>query len=103
MPRLIIYISAIALGAVIGFSFGILQQIARRHYLKKQNQRALKNGAFLIPGSMIRIALFLIVLAAVQLLMPNLFQDNAQWLVSFGVIAGYGWALLREYRKRTMQ
>src|SRR3954466_82718 len=81
---------ALACGAVIGYAFGLLQQAAlRRHELREQTGK-LKSGWSLMPGSGARVAYLLIALALVQLVCPLLFVDGVQWIVSAGVVLGYG-------------
>lgn len=86
-------------GAIIGWTFGLIQDAAARKYLRLQNAGKLSNGWTLIPGSMRRTAYLLIALAAVQVICPLLFRDGTQWWVSVGVVAGYGWSLWRKLRE----
>ena len=97
----LIYASAIIIGAIVGFAFGKIQHLAQQRYLKRQTAGNLKSGGNIIPGSMQRVALFLIVLVLIQIGLPVLFTGNIQWLVSAGVVLGYGWTLLQQLRKRT--
>jgi len=93
-------VAGLVAGAVIGYAFGLLQQAAlRRNELRQQDGR-LKNGWSLMPGSGGRVALLLITLALIQFICPLLFRDGTQWWVSGGVIAGYGWTLVQQLRRR---
>ena len=96
----LIYFAAITVGVIVGFAFGKMQEIARERYLKKQKSGKLSSGAGIIPGSMQRIALFLVVLVLIQVGLPMLFEGNIQWMVSAGVIVGYGWTLLQQFKKK---
>ena len=78
---------------VIGYAFGLLQAVALRRHEQRQQTGKLKSGWSLIPGSGARVAYLLIALALVQLVCPLLFVAGTQWLVSAGVLAGYGWTL----------
>jgi len=87
-------------GGVIGHAFGLLQAAALRQHEQQEKNGKLKNGWSLMPGSGVRVAYLLVALALVQLVCPLLFVDGTQWLVSAGVVAGYGWLLYRQLRLR---
>lgn len=53
-----------------------------------------------MPGSGQRVAGLLLGLVAVQILCPLLFVDGTQWLVSGGLVVGYGWTLYVQMRQR---
>jgi hypothetical protein len=93
-------LAALAAGAAIGAAFGSLQAAAVRRNETRQQAGRLKNGWTLFPGSGARIAYLLIALALVQLLCPMLFAEGTQWVVSAGVLAGYGWMLFQQLRQR---
>lgn len=90
----------LAAGGVIGFAFGLLQQAALRQHEQQERNGKLKSGWSLMPGAGARVAYMLIALALVQLVCPLLFVDGTQWLVSGGVVFGYGWTLFRQLRQR---
>ena len=56
-----------------------------------------------MPGSMRRVALLLLVLTALQIVFPIIFSHSTTpWLISAGIIIGYGTAFvqrLRAYRE----
>lgn len=87
-------------GAVIGYAFGLLQDAALRRNEEKQQSGRLKHGWSLMPAAGARVAYLLIALALVQLVCPLLFVDSTQWLVSGGVVLGYGSVLVRQLRRR---
>ncbi len=93
-------IAALVVGGVIGNLFGSTQNTALAHNRRMQENGRLRNGWMVMPGSFGRVALLLIVLVLVQLLAPALFEGNAKWLVSVGVILGYGWSLLKHLHQR---
>lgn len=97
----LMYVGAVLIGSIIGFAFGKIQNIARERYLKRQENGNFRNGTVVIPGSMQRVAMFLIVLVLIQIAVPILFAGNIQWIVSAGVVLGYGWTLLQQLRERT--
>ena len=97
----LIYLAAITVGCIIGFAFGKIQNLARERYLKKQKGGDFKGGTAVIPGSMQRVAMFLVVLVLIQIGLPMLFEGNIQWIVSAGVIIGYGWTLIQQFKKKT--
>ena len=87
-------------GASIGYAFGLLQNAAlRKHALLAQSGQ-LQSGWSLMPGSGARIAYLLCVLLLVQLICPLLFTDGVQWMVSAGVLLGYGSQLVIQLRLR---
>ena len=88
----------LAAGGFIGYAFGLLQQAALRQHELLERGGKLKSGWSLMPGAGARVAYLLIALALVQLVCPLLFADGAQWVVSGGVIFGYGWTLFRRLR-----
>ncbi len=87
-------------GTVLGLGFGALQQAAlRRHEIRAQTGQ-LGSGWSLMPGAGVRVAYLLVALALVQVIAPLLFVDGTQWIVSAGLVVGYGWTLLRQLRRR---
>ncbi|HZP58852.1 MAG TPA: hypothetical protein VFB27_00910 [Opitutaceae bacterium] len=89
---------ALLAGGVIGLGFGAVQAAAQRRYEKRQQEGKFKDGWSVMPGSGKRVAGLLIVLAAIQFFCPLLFQAGTQWLVSAGLVAGYGWTLFQKLR-----
>ena len=96
-------LTAILVGTAIGYAFGLLQQVAKRHNEKLAKSGKLRNPWSIVPGSGARVAYLLITLALVQWLCPLLFTDGTQWWVSAGVVAGYGYMLYREMRLRMQE
>ncbi|HTI68347.1 MAG TPA: hypothetical protein VMF06_00135 [Candidatus Limnocylindria bacterium] len=93
---------ALAAGGTVGLGFGMLQALgARRNQVLAQTGR-LSSAWKLMPSSAQRVALLMIALAAIQLVCPMLFKDNTQWWVSGGVVAGYGWHLFSQFRRRRL-
>ncbi len=90
----------LAAGGAIGYAFGLLQCAALRQHEQQEKNGKLKNGWSLMPGAGARVAYLLIALALVQLVCPLLFVDGTQWVVSAGVVFGYGWLLYRQLRLR---
>jgi hypothetical protein len=101
--NLALSLAGLILGGAIGFGFGKIQNAAMLRHEKKQQSGALKSGWAVMPGSMSRVAFLLIALAAVQILCPIMFAGNIQWLVSAGVVLGYGWTLYTKLRHRTVK
>ena len=90
-----------ALGAAIGLAFGMTQRSAFRRHTNLEHRVGLRSGWALVPGSFQRTALFLIALGLVQVVFPILFEGNTlQWVVSAGIILGYGWTLVQRLRAR---
>jgi len=83
-------------GGAIGFTFGSLQNAALERNRKRQLAQGVRTAMTLVPGSFRRTAFLLMTLAVVQVVCPMLFESAlVQWLVSAGVVVGYGWTLLR--------
>lgn len=97
----LLWLLAMIVGGAIGFSFGEIQNAALRRNQRRQEKGELKPGAGTMTGSFGRVALLLFVLAVVQIACPMLFRGNIQWLVSVGVILGYGWTLVKQLRQRS--
>jgi Ca2+/H+ antiporter len=95
-------VAGVLVGCLIGFVFGTLQNAALARNKKRQEKGEFKAGVAIMPGSFGRVALLLIVLMVVQIVCPMLFEGNIQWLVSVGVILGYGWTLLRQLRQHSV-
>ena len=96
---ILLSIAGILLGGCIGLSFGTIQNIALRKYTEAQKKGALTSGWDVMPGSMRRTAYLLLLLAGIQLLCPILFETGSvQWLISAGVVLGYGWTLVMQLR-----
>jgi hypothetical protein len=87
-------------GLIIGYAFGLLQDFASRRNQQRQEKGLLHSGWSLMPGSMTRVAMLLLALALVQVACPLLFTHFNQWMVSGGVVAGYGAVLFRQLRRR---
>ncbi len=92
---LLLSLLRLAAGGVIGFLFGSIQNAALVRNRKRQESGTLGQGWAIMPGSFGRIAVLLVVLVAVQVCCPVLFNGRAEWLVSAGVLLGYGWAMMR--------
>lgn len=98
--NILITLSAAVLGTIIGYSFGLAQQIAQKRYALKNRSGAMSSVWGVIPGSGIRVAYLLVLLVAVQILCPLLFDGDAQWVVSIGVVLGYGWTLVGDLKRK---
>jgi len=93
-------VAGLAAGAIVGVTFGAIQQAASRRYQKREQAGQLHSGWAIMPGSMRRVAYLLAALALVQLAVPSLFANGLQWWVSGGVVAGYGMVLFLQLRHR---
>ncbi len=93
-------ILAMLTGGVIGLLFGSLQNGAFRRNKLLRTEGRLKNGWMIMPGSMSRVAVLLVILVVIQAACPVLFNGNIQWMVSAGLLLGYGYTLLRHLRMR---
>ena len=91
---------AVLAGLCIGYCFGLLQRAALRRNEQREQNGNLGNGWSLMPGSGARVAYLLIALALVQLVCPLLFVAGTQWLVSAGLMMGYGWILAAQLRSK---
>ncbi|MDE3058264.1 MAG: hypothetical protein KGJ59_09945 [Bacteroidota bacterium] len=103
MNAFVLSAAGFVLGGIVGFAFGTLQNAALRRNEQQQKAGSLKTNWLAMPGSMSRIALLLIILVVIQIACPLLFEGNIQWLVSAGVILGYGWTLYSKLRHRAVQ
>ncbi len=90
---------ALSLGGVLGSLFGELQAAALARNRKLKDAGKLRNGWLVMPGSFGRVAAFLVFLMLVQVLLPFVFAGEAKWLVSLGIIFGYGWTHLKKVKK----
>lgn len=103
MTNTLLIIAGLFVGGFIGLAFGAFQNAALRRNEKLQKQGDLKSGWLVMPGSMSRVAFLMVALVVVQVVMPLLFDGVSQWMVSAGVVLGYGWILylqLRHYIKK---
>jgi len=89
---------AMAAGGLIGYTFGLVQNLALRKNEERQRLGKISSGWALMPGSGARVAYLLILLVAIQVICPMLFNGNTQWWVSGGVALGYGLILFRNLR-----
>jgi len=87
-------------GAVIGYAFGLVQDIAYRRHMRLEKEGKFKNAWAVMPGSGQRVAGLLLALVLVQVVCPLLFVEGTQWLVSGGLVMGYGWTLYTQMRQR---
>ncbi len=93
-------VAALATGGAIGFLFGTVQNSALARNKKLGDKGKLRGGWGLMPGSMSRVAVLLVVLVGVQVLCPMFFEGNIQWLVSAGVLLGYGFSFVKRLDRR---
>jgi hypothetical protein len=101
MSSSILTIGALVLGVVIGYLFGHVQNAALLRNKKRMESGKLKTGWAMMPGSMTRVAMLLVILTLVQLGIPMFFKDNIQWVVSAGIVLGYGWTFVKQLRERS--
>lgn len=102
MSTILVPLGALVLGGVIGLAFGLVQKTALLRNKKLQEVGGLSSGWAIMPGSMRRVAFLMIALVLVQVACPLFFQsDSVQWVVSAGVLLGYGWTLLDLFRTRS--
>ncbi len=92
--------AGLTVGIAIGGAFGFIQQNAKRRHEYRQKNGTATSAFSLVPGSMTRVALFLGVLALVQVLCPLFFEGTTQWFVTAGVVLGYGWILAQNFYRR---
>jgi len=100
MTNTLLTIAGFIVGGFIGLAFGTVQNFALRRNEKRQESGQLKSGWMVMPGSMSRVVFLMLALVLVQIGMPMLFDGMSQWMVSAGVVLGYGWMLYVEYRRK---
>jgi|WetSurMetagenome_2_1015567.scaffolds.fasta_scaffold21332_4 hypothetical protein len=100
MTTTLLTFAGFIVGGLIGLAFGAIQNFALRRNEKRQQEGQLRSGWMAMPGSMSRVAFLMIALVLVQIGMPMLFDGVSQWMVSAGVVLGYGWMLFVEYRRK---
>jgi hypothetical protein len=91
---------ALAGGLAIGYGFGLVQAAAQRRNERRAQRGQLRSGWAVMPGSGLRVAYLLVMLAVIQVVCPVFFVDGAQWWVSAGVAGGYGAFLFGQLRER---
>jgi hypothetical protein len=95
-------VGGFTLGAMIGFGFGSFQDAALRRNQRAQESAHHESGWVVLSSSMQRITFLLIVLMAIQLACPIFFAgETLPWVVSAGVVVGYGVKWLKKQRART--
>ena len=97
----IIFFAALIIGSIIGFSFGFIQKKAYDRYERKQRNGTFRSAWSIMPGSGMRIAYLMIVLFIIQVTCPLFFNGNIEWIVSAGVVLGYGWILVQQLKTRS--
>jgi len=103
MNTILIPIGATILGGIIGFAFGALQKNALLRHTKRQEEGNMGSGWAMMPGSTGRVAVLLVTLAVVQAALPMFFEGRGTpWLVSAGIVIGYGLASLHRIRQRAV-
>lgn len=100
ISSILLGVIGVAAGAAIGLAFGLLQQAALRRHTECERAGKLKSAWSLMPGAGARTAYLVIALALVQVICPLLFVDGTQWLVSGGVVLGYGCMLFQQLRAK---
>jgi hypothetical protein len=101
MTNTLLTITGLIVGGLIGLAFGAVQNFALHRNEKRQEAGQLKSGWMVMPGSLTRVAFLMIALVLVQIGMPMLFEGISQWMVSVGLVLGYGWMLFLDFRSRT--
>ena len=98
-------LAGLLVGGIIGLAFGLLQQAAMRRNEARERTGNLKSGWNLMPGAGVRVAYLVLALALIQVVCPMLFTDGShtQWVVSAGVVVGYGRTLLQQLLLRRRQ
>ena len=99
MATLFISFLALIVGGLIGMAFGAIQNAAASRNKKNQKAGQFHNAWSVMPGSMRRVAFLLVALLLVQIGLPMLFVGDIQWIVSAGVVFGYGGMLYLEFRR----
>jgi uncharacterized BrkB/YihY/UPF0761 family membrane protein len=87
-------------GGIVGVAFGVIQLAAQRKYELRQRRGKSTSGWIVVPGSFTRVAFLMIALVIVQVFLPSFFLNNMQWMVSAGVILGYGWILFQQVHRQ---
>jgi hypothetical protein len=87
-------------GSALGYLFGMVQRAALRRHEKLLGRGEFGSGWTVVPGSFRRVGFLLIALVLVQIVCPILFVGGTEWLVSAGVILGYGAVLYQQWRSR---
>jgi len=100
MTNIVLSLIGFLVGGFVGAAFGAIQNAAALRHGKKQEAGKLRSSLAIMPGSLRRVAFLMIALVFVQLGMPMLFTGNIQWVVSAGVIFGYGCMLYLQFRRR---
>jgi len=102
MVNVVLALVGLLIGGAIGYGFGAAQRAALQKHKKMQDAGHLPTGWLVVPGSMTRVAVLLLVLVTIQLLLPFLFQNaNLPWFLTGGVVLGYGWAIFRTAKSMT--
>ncbi|HTY00518.1 MAG TPA: hypothetical protein VMG09_10860 [Bacteroidota bacterium] len=101
--KTLIPIGAIVLGAALGYLFGTIQMYALMKNRKRQEAGKLTSGWAAMPYSFGRVSILILILAVIQLVCPIFFEDAiSPWLVSAGVVVGYGLTLFQQMRWRSL-
>ena len=87
-------------GAALGCIFGLIQRAALRRHERLIGRGEFRSGWTVVPGSFRRVGFLLLALVLVQILCPVLFVGGTEWMVSAGVILGYGALLYQQWRAR---
>ena len=88
----------LAAGGIIGLAFGTLQQIALR---RDASAAATPSAGWALrPNAGVRLLFLIAALGLIRLACPMLFADGARWIVSVGVLFGYGSMLAGQLRRR---
>lgn len=93
----------LSVGVVIGGLYAWLQLSAlRRHELRQKEQGRLPSVAGMVPGSMMRVALLLVALVAVQVIDRDKRIDLMWLMISLAVAYGipFFWRLWQMYSQR---
>ena len=95
----ILSISGLLTGVAVGVTFGMFQHRALLRDQKQQETKGVQKRRLVVPSSFRRIFYLVITLLVIQIVCPILFKESAiQWIITAGIIVGYGWTLLKRIR-----
>ncbi len=90
---------AVIFGIGTGITFGTLQHKALLRDQQMQSAKEYKKRRLVVPSSFRRIFYLVIMLMVIQYTAPMLFKNTStQWILTAGIIIGYGWTLVRRLR-----
>jgi hypothetical protein len=100
---LILPAGGFVIGLVLGWTFGLIHDTKCALHKSLRRIDEIASGWVALPALFTRSVFLLVMLTFFQVAFTLLFDENGfQWMVSAGVVLGYVWTLVQQFRRKTL-